>query len=305
MRYFSKKIIKNLKEAMENDDEFKKSLAEDKETCVLCGKHINGHGNNPAPLADEGKCCDECNKTKVIPARMKAMQGKEMDEGVEGKGNIKILSFNHDDPEYVYGICNLTADQAKEVEEYFEYSEDVSNFKGLYVVGNNDESFYFYDGSKYSTPEEWDEAVYQALVQDAKDNPDEDVLYVELGDLVIEIAKDELESNKHYVTDMVKDSYVDGDSGAQYFFVKFTDKDIEPLESSGILAVYDSFETFEDEMEEIEIDSTYHDASEDELRKMEVFEDDDEMDYDDDYTIDYEDEDEEAIEYDDDPNMDY
>lgn len=127
MKYFSKKIIKNLNESIGN-----------KETCVLCGKHINGYGNNPAPLADEGKCCDECNKTKVIPARIKAI-------------------------------------------------------------------------------------------------------------------KDELE----------------------------------------------------DEMEEIEIDSTYHDASEDELRKMGAFGDDDEMDYDDNYTIEYEDKDEEALEYDDDPNMNY
>ena len=136
MRYFSKKIIKNLKEAMENDNEFKKSLVEDKEICVLCGKHINGHGNNPFPLANEGKCCDECNKTKVIPARIKAIE-------------------------------------------------------------------------------------------------------------------DEMEE------------------------------------------------------EEIEIDTIYHDASEDELRRMGVFGDDDKIGYDDDYTIEYEGEDEEAIEYDDDPNMDY
>lgn len=107
MRYFSKKIIKNLKEAMENDDEFKKSLAEDKETCVLCGKHINGHGNNPAPLADEGKCCDACNKTKVIPARMKFLIDK------------KRVDKNYDDEPYetpFYGI---------EVEdEEFEYDDD-------------------------------------------------------------------------------------------------------------------------------------------------------------------------------------
>jgi len=52
--------------------------------CVLCegkiwpqinpedGKPFWGGGHNPAPLADEGKCCDWCNKTKVIPARIKA-----------------------------------------------------------------------------------------------------------------------------------------------------------------------------------------------------------------------------------------
>lgn len=263
-----------------NDFKIKEELTEDKETCVLCGKHIEGYGNNPAPLADEGKCCDECNKTKVIPARMKTLRGKKMNEAAEDKGNIKILGFNHSDPEYVYGICNLTADQAKKLEKYFEYIEDVSSLRGLYIVGNNDESFYFYDGSKYSTPKEWDEAVYQALVQDAKDNPDEDVLYVELGGLEVEIDKDRLEINKHHVTNMVKNSYIDGDSEAQFFFVNFTDTDIEPLDiGDTTIIVYDNFKNFKsDSGEEEEVD---------------------EMDYDDDYIIDYEDEPEEEMEYDD------
>jgi len=47
--------------------------------CVLCNEEIKGdvvngialpYGNNPHPLADEGKCCDDCNMFKVIPARM-------------------------------------------------------------------------------------------------------------------------------------------------------------------------------------------------------------------------------------------
>ena len=47
--------------------------------CVLCNEEIKGdvvngmvnvYGNNPHPLADEGRCCDDCNMFKVIPARM-------------------------------------------------------------------------------------------------------------------------------------------------------------------------------------------------------------------------------------------
>ncbi len=41
--------------------------------CVLCGVKILGWGNNPAPLANKGECCDVCNDTKVIPARLEAM----------------------------------------------------------------------------------------------------------------------------------------------------------------------------------------------------------------------------------------
>jgi hypothetical protein len=51
--------------------------------CVLCnydikGDVINGeakvYGHNPAPLADEGRCCDQCNYTKVIQARIKQLK---------------------------------------------------------------------------------------------------------------------------------------------------------------------------------------------------------------------------------------
>lgn len=42
--------------------------------CCLCGKDTAGWGNNPYPLCDEkdfeSRCCDECNDTYVIPARI-------------------------------------------------------------------------------------------------------------------------------------------------------------------------------------------------------------------------------------------
>lgn len=42
-------------------------------TCCLCDQPSKGFGNNPAPLRD-GRCCDECNFFKVIPARMAVAQ---------------------------------------------------------------------------------------------------------------------------------------------------------------------------------------------------------------------------------------
>ena len=44
--------------------------------CCLCGKKRGGYGNNPYPLMEDtdkkpNRCCDECNCTKVIPARLK------------------------------------------------------------------------------------------------------------------------------------------------------------------------------------------------------------------------------------------
>ena len=58
-------------------------LVEDKPTeydftCCICGKGSNGFGNNPETVGAlkyslEDKCCDECNDTVVIPARLGAM----------------------------------------------------------------------------------------------------------------------------------------------------------------------------------------------------------------------------------------
>lgn len=45
----------------------------EKFVCCLCGKEvINSWGNNPWPLSHdaEERCCDECNATMVIPARL-------------------------------------------------------------------------------------------------------------------------------------------------------------------------------------------------------------------------------------------
>ena len=39
--------------------------------CCICDELIKGqYGNNPWPVKDSGKCCDDCNMTDVIPARI-------------------------------------------------------------------------------------------------------------------------------------------------------------------------------------------------------------------------------------------
>lgn len=44
----------------------------EKFVCCLCHKLIVGYGNNPWPISTdpEDRCCDVCNYTKVIPARI-------------------------------------------------------------------------------------------------------------------------------------------------------------------------------------------------------------------------------------------
>lgn len=43
-------------------------------TCCICGKEFTGYGNNPDPVKSEGQCCDECNASVVIPARLKLLK---------------------------------------------------------------------------------------------------------------------------------------------------------------------------------------------------------------------------------------
>ena len=43
-----------------------------KEKCSICGKGYDGYGNNAEPV-NSGRCCDDCNATQVIPARILAM----------------------------------------------------------------------------------------------------------------------------------------------------------------------------------------------------------------------------------------
>ncbi len=42
--------------------------------CVICKKKFDGFGNNPQPLKEKGRCCDECNEA-VIEARFKQAYG--------------------------------------------------------------------------------------------------------------------------------------------------------------------------------------------------------------------------------------
>jgi hypothetical protein len=45
--------------------------------CSLCGDTFVGLGNNPEPLAEfDERCCNDCNTTKVIPARLGQLYGR-------------------------------------------------------------------------------------------------------------------------------------------------------------------------------------------------------------------------------------
>ena len=55
---------------------------EKEQVCCICGKRFKGYGNNPEPVKpfEEGVCCDECNETVVMTARIE----KILDSWVTG-----------------------------------------------------------------------------------------------------------------------------------------------------------------------------------------------------------------------------
>ena len=46
---------------------------EEEQVCCICGKKFSGKGNDPWPLKEEGRCCDECNK-EVIEAKKQYLE---------------------------------------------------------------------------------------------------------------------------------------------------------------------------------------------------------------------------------------
>ncbi len=46
-------------------------------TCCICKRQFSDYGNNPAPVKFSGRCCDECNRTVVLAARIKLLSNKK------------------------------------------------------------------------------------------------------------------------------------------------------------------------------------------------------------------------------------
>lgn len=50
--------------------------------CKICSKPYEGFGHNADPVA-QGRCCGDCNATKVIPTRFANMAGVRTQEQKE------------------------------------------------------------------------------------------------------------------------------------------------------------------------------------------------------------------------------
>lgn len=74
-----------------------------KDVCVICGKEIEGYGNNAAPVKD-GRCCDDCHYNVVVPARLKGCQNKKLGESAntnhDSEFDYKLMDRLRSDCEY-------------------------------------------------------------------------------------------------------------------------------------------------------------------------------------------------------------
>ena len=68
--------------------------------CILCNERSHGHGNNPFPLASEGKACDSCNRDVVYwRVRMQEEMTKEGSTGAKKSDDEKVADEDEDDQE--------------------------------------------------------------------------------------------------------------------------------------------------------------------------------------------------------------
>ena len=64
--------------------------------CVICTDEIQiqpvsgwDKGHNPYPIKDKGRCCDDCNSTIVVPARVAGLMKFEEAKELVKESNIE------------------------------------------------------------------------------------------------------------------------------------------------------------------------------------------------------------------------
>lgn len=87
---------KLMKETLNNlNINLDESINDQEQECVICHKKYKGYGNNAQPVAN-GYCCDECNTTVVIPARVEKFQGKDVTNKDDVREDLEVVEKEED-----------------------------------------------------------------------------------------------------------------------------------------------------------------------------------------------------------------
>lgn len=115
------------------------SKISDSGKCVICGKEIHGYGNNAEPVK-KGICCDECNYTKVIPARISNL--------TDSANSIKATSLD----DMISKVKEWNGDNL--IIYYVSYSSGYY-FKYKVYLGHNKNYFAYIDSELVGRHDNW------------------------------------------------------------------------------------------------------------------------------------------------------
>lgn len=139
----------------------------------------------------------------------------------EAVGKTKIFAFNNDEPEQMYLFVDVPLDL---IEEAYEYTLDMSDKTGLWLIGNDDEGFQSYDLSSFKSISDADAWCYNEFRKQVAAG--EDVVYIE-DPIFCEFEAADIANYKTPITDMRSWKVggrreVDGDSGSAFYAMNMT-----------------------------------------------------------------------------------
>ena len=103
-------------------------------TCCLCGRKKEGHGHNPKPLFNTGKCCNDCNEIFVMAARFSNVDCMKRQiiylNQMELRGDLPIHIITKKDEvwEYLYDCEEFDLDEefaSQELDELMDEANEI------------------------------------------------------------------------------------------------------------------------------------------------------------------------------------
>ena len=135
--------------------------------CCLCEGRYTNWGNNPQPLNDnpQKRCCDLCNTSKVLPARMCLFK-----QGKNPRGeNAPRMTFTSEDVEYLQEAISKASKE---------------KFPDLFELGKKTKQKK--EKAKKMTPEEKDNHRRKQAEEQKRKQAELDALCVNIGDIPLE-----------------------------------------------------------------------------------------------------------------------
>lgn len=145
---------------------------------------------------------------------------ENLNEAASG-AKTKVFAFNYDEPEQLYLFVDVPLEL---IEAVYEYTLDMSDKTGLWLVGNNDEGFQSYDLSSFKSVSDADAWCYNEFKKQVAAG--EEIIYLE-DPIFCEFAAEDIDDFKTPVSDKLSwraggISEVDGDSGFAFYAMNMT-----------------------------------------------------------------------------------